>query len=122
MQFEPDRLVDRVADALRNVDNELWLSPVSVWEAALLAEKNRLGLRLGPRAGLRDALNSVPVREAALTSEVALVSREINLPHQDPADRFIAATAKVHNLTLVTQDARLLGSGAFEVLANLPQR
>jgi PIN domain nuclease of toxin-antitoxin system len=30
------------------------------------------------------------------------------LSHEDPADRFIAATAKVYDLTLVTSDERLL--------------
>jgi PIN domain nuclease of toxin-antitoxin system len=40
--------------------------------------------------------------------EVAVESRAIRLPHQDPADRFLAATARVHDLALVTADARLL--------------
>ena len=32
---------------------------------------------------------------------------------QDPADRFIAATAQVLDLTLVTADQRLLGLGNY---------
>ncbi|MBT8339733.1 MAG: PIN domain-containing protein [Desulfatitalea sp.] len=41
---------------------------------------------------------------ASLNHEVALRSRRISLPHQDPADLFIAATAIVYGLTLVTAD------------------
>ena len=63
-------------------------------------------------------LKRIPFREAALTHEVAVVSRSIELPHQDPADRFLAAAAKVYELTLVTADERLINSVEFSVLAN----
>ena len=49
----------------------------------------------------------MPVRDAPLTREVALVSNELDLPHRDPADRFLAATALVFGLMLVTLDRRL---------------
>jgi PIN domain nuclease of toxin-antitoxin system len=38
--------------------------------------------------------------------------------HSDPADRFLAATAHVLDLTLVTADERLLGLGEIRSLAN----
>ena len=38
--------------------------------------------------------------------------------HPDPADRFLVATAKVLNLTLITADKRLLGLGDIATLAN----
>ena len=38
--------------------------------------------------------------------------------HQDPADRILAATAEVLDLTLVTADERLLGLGTIRTLAN----
>jgi PIN domain nuclease of toxin-antitoxin system len=40
------------------------------------------------------------------------------LQHSDPADRFLAATAKTLNLTLVTADHRLLGLGNIATMAN----
>jgi PIN domain nuclease of toxin-antitoxin system len=47
------------------------------------------------------------LKEAPLNTHVALASRTVQLSHADPADRFIAATAQVYNLALVTEDARL---------------
>ena len=44
--------------------------------------------------------------------------REILPAHQDPADRFLAATAQVHDLTLVTDDRYLLGAKGFGKLSN----
>jgi PIN domain nuclease of toxin-antitoxin system len=38
--------------------------------------------------------------------------------HRDPADRFLAATAQVLDLTLVTADEKLLGLGTIRTLAN----
>ena len=63
-------------------------------------------------------LRSTPLREAPLNHEVAIQSRSLDLPHQDPADPFLAATAIVYDLTLVTADDRLLGSKQFSLLAN----
>lgn len=98
--------------------NELWLSPISVWELLLLVERGRLDLDRGVEAWIARAEAVVGTREAPLTREIALESRRLELPHEDPADRFIAATAKVMGLTLVTADERLLGSRRYATLAN----
>jgi PIN domain nuclease of toxin-antitoxin system len=57
------------------------------------------------------------LREAVLNQEVAIQIRSVDLPHQDPVDRFLAATAIVYGLTLVTADTRLIDTKAFSVLA-----
>jgi PIN domain nuclease of toxin-antitoxin system len=59
-----------------------------------------------------------PLIEAPITHEVALETRKVNLPHRDPADTFLVATAKVFELTLVTADERLLEAPGISVLAN----
>ena len=40
------------------------------------------------------------------------------LPHRDPMDALLVASAKVYGLTLVTADTKLLASKACAVLAN----
>ncbi len=44
-------------------------------------------------------------------------SRSIQVPHQDPADRFIAASAQVYGLTRVTADEQLLAGKGYKTLA-----
>lgn len=56
-------------------------------------------------------------KEAPLTHEIALASQQLGL-HPDPADRFLAATAEVLDLTLVTADARLLACRDIQTLSN----
>lgn len=62
-------------------------------------------------------LRESPLREAPLTIAIAIRSRLLDLPHQDPADRFLAATALVEELILVTADHRLLDHDAVPTLA-----
>ena len=64
------------------------------------------------------AMSKVPLREAPVTCEVALETRRMKFPHRDPVDRFLAATARVFDLTLVTADERLLHVKGISVLAN----
>ena len=116
--LDPDRLGDSTRQALGSRENELRLSPISVWEALLLSERGRVALNPDPHRWLRKAMSIAPVAEAPLTIDVALASRRVDLEHQDPADRFIVATAAVHGLTLVTADARLLRCRGIEVLPN----
>jgi PIN domain nuclease of toxin-antitoxin system len=114
----PERLHDHVRDALIAPDTERWLSPVSVWEALLLVERGRIRPEGAARPWVESLLRAVPCREAPLTHEIALASRALALTHEDPADRFLAATAQVHGLTLVTADERLIGAHGYGVLAN----
>ncbi|WP_420617170.1 type II toxin-antitoxin system VapC family toxin [Candidatus Palauibacter sp.] len=106
--LDPDRLSGRARSELTDPENVLALSPISVWEALVLAEKGRVLLRPDPWSWVRTALTVRPVEEVPLTFDVALGSRSIRIEHGDPADRFIAATAMVRGLTLVTADAELL--------------
>lgn len=115
----PDRLSDDVRNALQSPENELWLSPISVWEALLLAERGRVTVNGSPVKWVEEMVQRLPSHEAALTHEIAVASRQLSLSHHDPADRFLAATARVMGLTLVTSDERLLDSTEFAVLANV---
>jgi PIN domain nuclease of toxin-antitoxin system len=113
---EPKRLSRRLQHELRDQNNELWLSPVSTWEALLLHAKGRIRLQGNVRDWVTRATSHM--REAPLTHEIVAAAQELPLPHQDPADRFLAATADVLGLILVTADRRLLGLGKIATLAN----
>ncbi|MGH9362656.1 MAG: type II toxin-antitoxin system VapC family toxin [Thermoanaerobaculia bacterium] len=98
------RAIDRSAEPA-------WISPVSIWELGLLEDRGRVKLDGPLRGWVADARERFPVQDAPLTDEVALASLEISLPHRDPADHFLAATAMVYRLTLATVDERLIGAG-----------
>jgi PIN domain nuclease of toxin-antitoxin system len=116
IQDDPDRIGRSLRNELRKPENEIFLSPISTWEALILQSKGRISMRRDPAEWV--ARNTAPFREAPLTHEIALVSQQISLGHRDPADRFLVATAKVLGLTLATADAKLLGFGDIATIAN----
>jgi PIN domain nuclease of toxin-antitoxin system len=115
---EPWKLSSEVNQCIADPQNELWLSPVSIWEMILLLEKKKITLKEEMNRWIEDSRKELSLQEAAFTGEVANELRFILLGHQDPADRFLVATAKVYDLTLVTADERLLKIPGLKVLAN----
>jgi PIN domain nuclease of toxin-antitoxin system len=114
--LNPSRISRRAAKVIADPRNELWISPVTTWEIIFLHRKGRLNLKDGPVSWISTALSRMPFREAPLTHEVALASDAVVLPHRDPADTFLAATAKVYDLTLATADDNLLKGKGYAVL------
>lgn len=114
----PSKLGRRARKELDRPGNELWLSPITTWEALVLLEKGRVAVNGEPRTWLADAIQRTPTAEAPLTHDVVLECTRFHLSHRDPADRFLVATARVLDLTLLTADARLLRARACPVLAN----
>lgn len=106
--IDPSYLSNDVAKELDNSDHELWLSPITTWEIIILSEKGHIQLDAPPGKWMKNVLSTLPFQEATLNHEVAMQSRDVRLSHQDPADRFIAASAIVYGLTLVTADRNLI--------------
>ncbi len=116
--LEPERLSRRVSKEIQDMSNELWLSPISVWELIVLWQKGRMVPSEDIETWVPNALQSLPLQEAPVTYEVAREIGRLQLANRDPADRFLLATAKVFELTLVTADEHLLKSHDVSVLAN----
>lgn len=113
----PERLSDKLKVGIADPENELWLSPISIWETMLLAERGRLSLTTDAATWIQSTLKILETQEAELTHRIAILSRTIELPHQDPADRFIAATAIFYSLTLATVGANLVNSPTVETIS-----
>lgn len=87
------RLSETLQKTISEETDELWLSPISIWETLLLAEKGRLILEPTPTQWVQNSLQELDTKEAPLSNDIAILSHQLDLAHQDPADRFIAATA-----------------------------
>jgi PIN domain nuclease of toxin-antitoxin system len=113
--IDPKRLGRSTFRALKDEDNELWLSPISTWEALTLHSKGRVQLHGDLSSWVAHA--TAGLKEAVPTHEIMLIARQLPL-HQDPSDRMLAATALALDLTLVTSDERLLELKNIKTLAN----
>jgi PIN domain nuclease of toxin-antitoxin system len=110
-----NRAVLRELDSPRN---EVYLSPISIWEAGWNERRGRWRASPSFPEWLRIALKERPIREAALTFEVGDEAASIQLPQSDAGDVFLAATARVYDLTLVTGDPQLISCSWLKTLAN----
>ena len=98
---DPKRLRQAARDEIEDPGNEVLVSAVSVWEAAI---KRKLGrLELIPD-DLRAELQVAAFGSLAITADHGLAAGELPLHHADPFDRMLIAQAQVEGLTIVTRD------------------
>ncbi len=103
--LDPERLSADAEAGIASRQSELFLSPISTWETLVLARKGRVALEPSPSEWVLDALRRSAPTAAPLSHSVALRSEALEgFKSQDPADRFLVATALELDLTLVTAD------------------
>lgn len=111
VQNVPDRIVAHVVEEMERAAGSggLLVSAISVWEVAMLQARGRISLSLGLDDWVRKGLTAPGVRLAELTPEILMESTRLpGLPHGDPADRMLIATARKLGTALVTRDAAIL--------------
>jgi PIN domain nuclease of toxin-antitoxin system len=85
------------------------IASICIWEFAMMVTKGRINLKIDPKRWLNNAIGNSGIQVIELTPEIAMES--CNLPggfHKDPADQIIVATARTHNLTLLTKDRKII--------------
>lgn len=114
----PEKLGHAVRRELENPRNELFLSPVSIWEARHLVRRKRLRIKHSFSDWLQMVLALAPIKEAPFNFAVAVEAAGIELPESDPGDVFLAATASAFRLTLVTADSQFIGRSWLKTMSN----
>jgi PIN domain nuclease of toxin-antitoxin system len=96
----------------------LGVSAISCWEIAKLVEYGRLTLPCSVNDWMRQALAYPGITLLPLSPEIAVASTQLPQPfHKDPADQIIVATARVHQIPLVTCDHKIR---AYQHVPKLP--
>jgi PIN domain nuclease of toxin-antitoxin system len=95
--------------ALAQQRGALYLSAISIWEVARLESEGATFTRGGVETWMDRSLGDGSLLLVDVSVEVLIASTR--LPgdiHGDPADRMLAATARVHGFILMTHDDLLL--------------
>ena len=96
------------------------ISAISVWEVAMLESKGRIRIFKDCLDWVRQALDAPGVQLLPLSPEVAVASCRLpGVFHGDPADRMLVASARLHDLRLVTYDQRIIAYGADQYVSVL---
>jgi len=117
--LEPHKLTSEIHQTVTDPANARFLSPVSIWEAIILLEKKRIEIDQDFGVWFEDSKRELDLQDAWLNWKVVHELRFMMLGYKDPADRFLAATAKAYDLTLVTADQRLLHIPGLKTLGNI---
>jgi PIN domain nuclease of toxin-antitoxin system len=110
----PLKRTGREAFMAAELHGGLYVSAISAWELCLLEKTGRTSKLIGGNGGqfFRDVITKTGINVVPLDEQIAVESRR--LPgdfHNDPADRFLVATARLRNLPLMTSDRPILDYG-----------
>lgn len=103
---EPERMSAAARQIIERAEL-IYVSAVSAWEIVQLADRGRLALDGDARRWVARAMDVIGAVPFPLTFDIAMEAAQLAYEHRDPADRFLIATARVHDLVLVTADRRI---------------
>lgn len=106
---DPRKLSQAARKALLDKDSRIHVSAISCAEIACLADDRRITVVPHWRTWFNRAV--ADNGWSVLDINLATAQEAYSLPgpfHRDPADRFIVATARLRDLTIVTGDRKIL--------------
>ena len=112
-----DRLGTETTRALVDPETSLFVSTVSTLEIARLAALGTIELSGDLGSWVEETLASLLCSTIEISHEIAAGAHSLPAGlHKDPADRILVATARLHDLRLLTSDDRLLDYGGVQTL------
>lgn len=112
----PEKLGTKASRAIRRAD-KVGIAAISVWEVAMKAQAGKLRFDRPYDLWIDEALTEDPrVEVLHLLPRISIDAARLPWKHGDPADRFIVATARMHEAALVTADEKIRESGLVRCL------
>ena len=108
-QEQPEKLGRRARQVLLAREHDNIVCTISTLEIARLLAIGTLSLTIPLSTWIADSLRNLDATSLTVTHEIA--AEAYTLPdafHKDPADRILVATARIHQLILLTADERIL--------------
>ena len=113
----PERIGDQARQEILRRDRSVFVSTISTLEIARLDAIGLIELKRPLDLWVRGSLEALQASSIEISHKIAMGAYQ--LPgefHKDPADRLIVATAREHELTLVTADHRILAYPSVDTL------
>lgn len=108
--LNPKKLTLNATQAIVQAEKkeQLFCCDISLWEIAMLVQKNRLMLETDTQTFLNLMLAARAITVLEINPAIAALSAQDYFKHQDPSDRLIASTALHYQATLITSDQKLM--------------
>lgn len=92
---------------------KIGVSAMSAWEVGMLVAKGRLPVTRDVLVWFEEFCGQLEAEVMLVTPKILIASSNLPRPlHNDPVDRILIATAREHDLTIITRDRAILDYGA----------
>jgi PIN domain nuclease of toxin-antitoxin system len=98
------RLSTELLDAIRDSDNAVYLSVISVWESSIKYQLGKLPLPEPPEIYLPKQRDLHQIDSLAIDERSVIQLAKLLLLHRDPFDRMLVCQALENGLTIATVD------------------
>ena len=105
MVNEHEKLSSTAKNLLRDDDNSLFISIVSLWEMAIKASLGKLTEMYGGMDAFVSKIAIMPIELFPITTNHIRIVESLPFVHRDPFDRMIVATAISDGMTILTNDS-----------------
>lgn len=101
------KLAKDIRDSICNLDNEVYLSAISVWEATVKYQLGKLPLPEHPATYLPKQRDRHQIDSLALDESSVVQLAQLPSLHRDPFDRMLICQALQNDLTIATVDSKV---------------
>jgi PIN domain nuclease of toxin-antitoxin system len=102
------RLSDNLCGQIKNSNNEVFLSVISVWECVIKYQLGKLNFPEHPDIYLPKKRKQHLINSLVIDEKSIVHLKDLTLLHKDPFDRLLMCQALQHDLTIVTEDNAIL--------------
>jgi PIN domain nuclease of toxin-antitoxin system len=99
------RLSTTIRDTIRDPENDVYLSSVSIWEVIVKYQLGKLSLPESPKTYLPRQRDLHQIDSLALDEMSVIQLTKLPLLHRDPFDRMLICQALQNDLTIATVDS-----------------
>lgn len=96
-----------IRDSIRDPENEVYLSAVSIWEAIVKHQLDKLPLPSHPAIYLPRQRELHQISNLDLDEKSVIQLANLPVLHRDPFDRMLICQTLQHGLTLATADSAI---------------
>jgi len=101
---DPQALSVKAREVVGQLENELFLSVVSVWEMASKFAQGKLSFPADPYQYIPEMREKHQIRSLALDESSALQVAKLPFYHRDPFDRMLVSQGLSNNLVIISPD------------------
>ena len=109
MVADPKKLSDTARHLIKQNQDSLCVSAISAFEIAIKHKKKKLELPTDPWQWFEQASAFYNLKEIPISAKIAALAPAVDVPHADPCDRIIIASAMTHDFHIVSPDHLIQG-------------